>query len=268
MTTGTAIDVPNSQEEPVGTTASTLFYIDINALMEYCHDFRSINSGQEDTAAALNVFGGTLGFRDTHGFIDLKNRESVEIQNYDCINHIQDVEKLGNSIASIPSAAMNAMTAIHTGQKTPGWVWGAIALGIGYAILKQQGAKRTTNRAGLPREIHERLNELSNLPDNWNSYGAPRVDKTALNMTRAILRQVYLELADAPKPFVAPGSDGGLGIEFTTVSGNELLVDVHPDGTAEYLMEIVDTGTQNEERSEGQIHSEYEITALLTRIIG
>ena len=91
--------------------------------------------------------------------------------------------------------------------------------------------------------IEEKLQNFATLEKNWDSYGAPPLSEYVIDRARRIL---IMGLAfDLPRPFVSPGADGGIGIEWDTPTV-ELYVDVQPfDEPDGYLLTLnVDTAKQ------------------------
>ncbi len=61
------------------------------------------------------------------------------------------------------------------------------------------------------------LGSLLDLPTNWDSYGAPRVEPACLDSADEVLR--YVMLHDSPGPSVVPTSGGGVQLEWHAVAG-------------------------------------------------
>ena len=85
------------------------------------------------------------------------------------------------------------------------------------------------NGVRLPSALYNRLNELSRLPDNWDSYGALPISPQVIERATSTLREI---LAFPEKgislPFVAPACDGTIGMEWNAESGKELILDIPP----------------------------------------
>jgi hypothetical protein len=74
-------------------------------------------------------------------------------------------------------------------------------------------------------ELHESLDIISKLEDNWDGYGACALDnQTAMNVKLLInlINSDYLELCDdlTPSPY------GTISLQFTDRTGNELNIEV------------------------------------------
>ena len=77
-----------------------------------------------------------------------------------------------------------------------------------------------------------RIGELKQLPEDWDSYGSPRVQQLAAQRAVEIVRAAAME--DVHPPQIVPVSGGGLQIEWTS-GKRELEIEVLPDGSIEYL---------------------------------
>lgn len=119
----------------------------------------------------------------------------------------------------------------------------------------------------LPKALSARLDQIARLSYNWNSYGAPPIDPRAIARARTIIsracRSAWFGL---PTPSVAPGSHGGLGIEWQTELGKELILDISPDGLTTYLLVL--PGPHGEEEREGVIQTSQDLDDLLQYLKG
>ncbi len=94
---------------------------------------------------------------------------------------------------------------------------------------KGRQADQTTESPALPKELSDRLDHLAGLPQNWDSYGASPINPKVIQRVRAILREILVSGGeDVPLPFIAPSGDGGLELEWTSVSGKELMLELPP----------------------------------------
>ena len=80
-------------------------------------------------------------------------------------------------------------------------------------------------------DSEETLNQLSALPANWNSYGAPPISPEAIAEARLIL--LSTASLNLPAPWLAPGGDAGVGIQWTTPRA-ELYIDIVPGQATTY----------------------------------
>jgi hypothetical protein len=120
----------------------------------------------------------------------------------------------------------------------------------------------------IPLQIAEKLEKLANLPENWDSYGAPPISPSAVAKVRTLLRRAFSRYGRRlPMPSIAPGSHGGLGIEWWAKDGNELILDVPPEEPPTYLL-VLALGEGIEEEDEGTLESLNMLDELLARVIG
>jgi hypothetical protein len=68
---------------------------------------------------------------------------------------------------------------------------------------------------------------LVDLPENWNSYGAPPIDGNAIKLALEILQRSMQP--DSPPPSVVPTSRGGVQLEWHR-DGIDIEVEVAPEG--------------------------------------
>jgi hypothetical protein len=71
------------------------------------------------------------------------------------------------------------------------------------------------------RDTTTRLAELAALPDNWDSYGAPRITPEALAGARELITSLH----------VVPCSSGGVQVEYHN-HGHDVVIEIGPDGKA------------------------------------
>lgn len=64
----------------------------------------------------------------------------------------------------------------------------------------------------MHRQLVSRLNELSKLKKNWDTYNAHPISKKSLKNARSVLDDLLDK--DTPIPAIAPTSDGGVQIEW------------------------------------------------------
>lgn len=65
----------------------------------------------------------------------------------------------------------------------------------------------------LPKDIDgviDKINTLSNLPKDWDSYGAPPIDRKVLLIACAVLAR----LVGLPYPWIVPMVNGGICLEW------------------------------------------------------
>ena len=82
-------------------------------------------------------------------------------------------------------------------------------------------------------EMEETLSRFSELPENWDSYGGHAISLDAIDEARGILTTaIKLNL---PEPWVAPGGDAGIGIQWDTDRA-ELYIDIVPSEETTYAL--------------------------------
>ena len=82
-------------------------------------------------------------------------------------------------------------------------------------------------------DIEETLRRFSELPENWDSYGGRAISLDAIGEAKRIL-MAAIDL-NLPEPWVAPGGDAGIGIQWDTDRA-ELYIDVVPDEETTYVL--------------------------------
>lgn len=97
------------------------------------------------------------------------------------------------------------------------------------------------------KTVRDRLNELTELPNDWDSYGSPPVKFTNVSIALELLAN--LSIYNMPKPHVVPISGGGVQFEWAD-DDKELEIEVRANGSIEFL--IVDS---EENTTEGAIEN-------------
>lgn len=93
----------------------------------------------------------------------------------------------------------------------------------------------------LPHLIAE-LEELAELPENWDGYGSPPIQPPVKKTAYQLLE--FLEKLVMPSPHVAPVSGGGLQLEWQA-GKRELELEIFPNGEVSFL--TVETSGEMEE---------------------
>ena len=88
-------------------------------------------------------------------------------------------------------------------------------------------------RARRIAELEEMLRRFLELPEDWDSYGGLAISPDAIEEARNIL--TYAIKLDLPEPWVAPGGDAGIGIQWDTERA-ELYIDVVPNEETTYAL--------------------------------
>ena len=107
-------------------------------------------------------------------------------------------------------------------------IWGKVTPAA-YVLATLNPPQETMVIDELSRRIadmEETLHRFSELPENWDSYGGSAISLDAIDEARRILgAAINLNL---PEPWVAPGGDAGIGIQWETDRA-ELYIDVVPE---------------------------------------
>jgi len=112
---------------------------------------------------------------------------------------------------------------------------------------------RVTPRADAPQWLMptlQALSRLTGLPQNWDGYGSPPTRPAALQSALRLVNT--LEAFALPVPQVCPVTGGGIGFAWQ-VDTRELEVEILPDGSARYLMEVVAPTANQEAMDEGPL---------------
>jgi hypothetical protein len=119
------------------------------------------------------------------------------------------------------------------------------------------------------RPALQRLDELSRLEPDWDSYGALPPSGIALDVTEMIMRKVIEQFGElsglrAAPYTVMPIADGGLQLEWRGPTA-ELELDIGPEGAFSYLLIEHPNGVRR--FSEGTGLSRSGAFALIERVI-
>jgi hypothetical protein len=84
----------------------------------------------------------------------------------------------------------------------------------------------------LPEYLVIRLEQLSQLPEKWDSYSASRISKAAIDEAKVILLQIKLRCSSRmfQNTFIAPCSDGGIQLELKSETNKELIIKISESG--------------------------------------
>ena len=83
--------------------------------------------------------------------------------------------------------------------------------------------------------VEASLRKIADLPPNWDSYSAPRIASHVIDEARSIL--LCVAALGLPQPWVAPGADGGIGIQWDSEVA-ELYIDIVPGEPTSYLLTL------------------------------
>lgn len=96
-----------------------------------------------------------------------------------------------------------------------------------------------TSVAKLPESLERRLEGISQLSENWNSYSASRISSRAIEKAKSFLIEAgtRCDKSILEGIFIAPCSDGGVQLEWKSETEQELIIKISPSGEkAEFLL--------------------------------
>ena len=88
------------------------------------------------------------------------------------------------------------------------------------------------SQRSVKERILECLDDLSSLPKNWDSYGAPRLNRRIIDATRRMVRQFSEDVHVCP--VVVPMSTGTVQLEWD-VDSRSLEIELESSGRIHYL---------------------------------
>lgn len=110
------------------------------------------------------------------------------------------------------------------------------------------------------KPIFQRLAHLAGLPDNWDSYGAQRVDSLRAELAVITLGEVME--SDTPLPSIVPTKDGGIQIEWHCRGIDLQIEPVSPNRIEYYVC------TPNGEEREGDWANDLTELRALIHLLG
>lgn len=132
---------------------------------------------------------------------------------------------------------------------------------------KDENVAASPRAKHLPHALSERLKQLAQLPQNWDSYGAPPISPRTIEQASSVLREILaIDAAkDVPLPFIAPAGDGTIVMEWTTPWEKELIISVHPDDEPATFLLVEPTTSGGECEMEGIIGEKFGLFGLIQR---
>lgn len=113
--------------------------------------------------------------------------------------------------------------------------------------------------------ILNRLDELSGFEENWDSYGADRLESAAVETARALVLRLYGNFGDVGVPTVAmPVPHGGVQLEWDTPRG-ALEVDIDGRGKLRLLRGMGDSDQRDYQEFDVSVG---EVADFLPQILG
>ena len=91
--------------------------------------------------------------------------------------------------------------------------------------------------------VAQELAAILELAPNWNSYGAPVVEKSAITQAFSVLQSIAK--TDTPAPYVLPTPTGGVQFEWHTQE-IDLEVEISPGREVSFLLDCTDKGKEYE----------------------
>ena len=121
----------------------------------------------------------------------------------------------------------------------------------------------------LPEAIEEDLKRISSLPAGWDGRSRSAVAPFTMERTRYFLRLAYSwSRSGLPEPFIGPGPDGRIVLEWEAENGKELIVDVPNAREAPIRFLLVEpTETGEELQIESEFSDKWSTQAIVTRLM-
>lgn len=100
----------------------------------------------------------------------------------------------------------------------------------------------------LPASIEKRLEKIEGLKDNWDSYSASQISSKAIEKAKFLLKKGYIHCGRdlLEETFIAPCSDGGIQLEWTSESELELIVKITPSSKEPTFLLTEPSGKEKE----------------------
>lgn len=119
--------------------------------------------------------------------------------------------------------------------------WGAVSHlplspVIGWSNPSVVTVRIPANSPGWISSTISRLKKLSELSENWDSYGAKPVEKNAVLMALNLIGAIYS--ARVPEPAIVPLASGGIQFEWHTPQ-KDLEISLSPNGQASVYFEEI-----------------------------
>ncbi len=115
----------------------------------------------------------------------------------------------------------------------------------------------------LTEQLKEEFNEIRNLPPGWDGYDAGPIEEGPIAEGEKVVRIGLSEgLSD---PWVAPGSDGSVGITWDTEKG-DIYIDILPNQPPTYALDLFNEDEDREE-TEGDIKHDLHLRYILRLLV-
>ncbi len=114
-------------------------------------------------------------------------------------------------------------------------------------------------------EADRRLRELRELELGWDGCDGVPIPEEVIGTTERVLIEFRdLVVSQFGNPYISPLSDGGVDLEWESVSGAELLLTIHSPEAITYLLDIP-TGDGRVEESEGRVPQDSTVVDLFSK---
>lgn len=256
--------------------ASTCIVYEYYPLMHLPKAGRLLRGSQADTALMGLLHHGAPDVSNAGSIFrvsEVWTEHSAEYQEYQIYPQHDEELQIRNVQRTAPTSAgsLPAMLGVIAGALTsmpgPGASVALAAAAYGLISVRKDTRRDVQASADLPSAVAARLKALANLPRNWNSYGAPPIDIGALAEARRIIQIASGRSGlGLPIPGVSPGAHGGVGVEWATNDGIELILDISPNDPATFVLVIPDAGG-NEVVTEDYVGTNDHLEILLRHII-
>ena len=119
----------------------------------------------------------------------------------------------------------------------------------------------------LRNQVSERLTEICLLPENWDSYGAHRIDPLAILEAKTLLEMACeTEEQDFKMPAIAPHCQGGVELEWFVETGRELIVEIPPAGEPITFLWVETSESGKVEECEGLLDGYAHLQRLVRKL--
>jgi hypothetical protein len=105
----------------------------------------------------------------------------------------------------------------------------------------------------------DRVADLARLPRNWDGYGSPQIDPSAIASARRFVANVAFD--SLPFPHVVPVLGGSVGLHWRC-GDRELEFTFHPEGTVGFLKVLGVDLDRDENLEEGTLRRDQETVGL------
>lgn len=121
----------------------------------------------------------------------------------------------------------------------------------------------------LPEGLEKRLEELSRLPEKWDSYNASRISDEAIEKAKSVLVNVARRYGGKllEEAFIAPCSDGGLQLEWSLESEKALILRITSSRELASFLLVEPSGKEASMEKEGTIRGVKDENRLFDELV-